>query len=103
MLFHIVEREAWHAAEGEGRYAPSSLTEEGFIHLSTANQIHGTIRRHFAGRLGLILLTIDPARLGSELRWEEGEPGEPFPHLYGPIELEAVTEVRELTVATWER
>ena len=103
MLFHVVEREVWQAAEESGRYAPPSLADEGFVHLSTANQIHATIRRRFAGRVGLMLLTVDPERLTAEVRWEEGEPGQLFPHVYGPIELDAVTEVRELTVATWER
>ena len=103
MLFHVAEQDHWNAGQEAGSYAPPSLEAEGFVHLSTANQIHRTIQKRFAGRWGLILLTIDPDRLSSELRWEEGEPGELFPHVHGPIDLEAVTEAKELTVATWER
>lgn len=103
MLFHVAEYDTWVAAEAAGSYAPASLQAEGFIHLSTANQIHRTIQKFFAGRWGLVLLTIDPDRLTSELRWEEAGPGELFPHVYGPIDLGAVTEAKELTVATWER
>ena len=54
------------------------------------------------GKLGLLMLTIDEAMLGDALKWEEGEPGEHFPHLHGPLDVDAVTDVRELTVATWE-
>ena len=103
MLFHVAENDAWLAGEAAGRYSPASLEAEGFVHLSTAAQVHETIRRHFAGKWGLVLLTVDPERLTSELKWEEGEPGELFPHVYGPIDVDAVTAVRELTVATWER
>ncbi len=102
MLFHVAEHDHWVEAEAAGRYAPPSLEREGFVHLSTASQIHRTIRTRFAGRWGLILLTIDEEKLGSELRWE-GEPGQLFPHVYGPIDLEAITEAKELTVGTWER
>lgn len=103
MLFHVAEGDVWAAAEEAGSYAPASLGSEGFVHLSTGAQVQATIRRRFAGRRGLVLLTIDRSRLSSEVRWEEGESGELFPHVYGPIELEAVTQARELTVATWER
>jgi uncharacterized protein (DUF952 family) len=102
-LFCVAESTAWEDARAAGVYAPASLKDEGFVHLSTAAQVHATIRRHYAGRVGLVLLSIEPELLTAELRWEEGEPGEQFPHLYGPIPLDAVTDVRDLTVTTWER
>ena len=59
--------------------------QDGFIHLSGADQVVETARRHFAGATGLTLLTVDPDRLGDALRWEPSRGGALFPHLYGPL------------------
>ncbi|MBD3784167.1 MAG: DUF952 domain-containing protein [Micrococcales bacterium] len=103
-LFHVADAVEWADALTAGRYERStrglSLAEVGFVHLSTAAQWPGVLERFYADHDGdLLLLTIDPTRLGdSELRWETGHPGsdELFPHLYGPLDVEAVTEVRAL-------
>ena len=42
------------------------------------------------------VLVVDEASLGSALVWEEGEPGVDFPHLYRPLKIMEVTEVRRL-------
>lgn len=63
---------------------------DGFIHLSAADQLEGTLAKHFAGRPDLMLLTIDAEMLGSALRWEPSRGGGLFPHLYGPLPLAAV-------------
>lgn len=71
----------------------------GFIHLSTQAQVHLPANRIFAGRTDLVLLYLDPERLGSPLRWEPGVPGDPeamlFPHLYGPLPVDAVVGVED--------
>jgi uncharacterized protein (DUF952 family) len=97
VLFHITTESSWIAACSAGIYRAASLETEGFIHLSTESQWPRTLVRWFAGREDLVLLTIDPARLACEVR-DEPAHGEDFPHLYGPLELEAVTEVRTLVL-----
>ncbi|MBX0330964.1 DUF952 domain-containing protein [Oscillochloris sp. ZM17-4] len=94
MIYHIAARADWDAAQAAGQYTADSLATEGFIHCSTAAQVLGTAARFFAGRQDLLLLEIDPSRLAAELRYEEGEPGVRFPHLYGPLELSAVVAAR---------
>ena len=96
-LFHITTREQWNHARLAGSYQAESLVREGFIHLSTAAQLEATAARHFAGRQGLVVLEIDPSRLRWEVRWEEAH-GEAFPHLYGPLETDAVISVQTLAV-----
>jgi uncharacterized protein (DUF952 family) len=71
------------------------LSEEGFIHCSDPRQLEGVANRLFRGRSELVLLIIDPERLGGEVRWENLEGGdELFPHIYGAIEIAAVLDVR---------
>jgi uncharacterized protein (DUF952 family) len=94
MLLHLVPRAAWEAAQAEGVYRAGSLATEGFIHCSTREQILAVANHLYHGRHGLVLLAIDPRRLDVPLRWEGADPewGE-FPHLYGPLRVDAVTDV----------
>jgi uncharacterized protein (DUF952 family) len=70
---------------------------EGFIHCSNAAQLESSGRRHFAGQTGLVVLEIDPLKLRWELRWEESH-DELYPHLYGPLDLDAVISVQSFSV-----
>ena len=97
MIFHVTAELGWRAARRAGVYAADTLATEGFIHCSTADQWPRVRRQRFAGRGDLVLLEIDPERAGAEVRWENLEGGEePFPHLYGPLEIAAVVSVRRL-------
>ncbi|QLY29393.1 DUF952 domain-containing protein [Nocardia huaxiensis] len=95
-LVHICSRAEWEAAQEAGEYRAASLAEVGFIHLSGTHQAHLPADRLFRGRDDLVLLWLDPERLGSPVKWEPGVPGDPesmlFPHLYGPLPLRAVVE-----------
>ena len=94
MLLHLTTREEWDDAQAAGIYEPPSLAKEGFVHLSAPNQVLATAERHFAGVRGLVMLTIAAERLNAPLRYETvPEHGEMFPHLYGPLNLDAVTAV----------
>lgn len=96
-IFHITTREQWNHALLAGGYQADSLVTEGFIHCSTAAQLESSGRLHFAGQTGLVAIEIDPERLRWELRWEESH-DEEFPHLYGPLDLDAVISVQAFTV-----
>ena len=98
-LVHICTLDEWLSARQAGEHRPDSLDSHGFVHLSTPEQVHLPANRIFAGRSDLVLLRLDPGRLGSEVRWEPGVPTDPesmlFPHLYGPLPAAAVTAVVE--------
>ncbi|MFD4276464.1 DUF952 domain-containing protein [Streptomyces cyaneofuscatus] len=121
-LLHLAEAPLWEAARGTGTYEMSTrgrtLQEEGFIHLSLPHQLPGVARMLYgagagagagdgegdgsedgggAGGHDLLVLTVDPARLTAPVRYEAMKPGgEEFPHLYGPLPVDAVVEVRRL-------
>ncbi|MEV6066073.1 DUF952 domain-containing protein [Nocardia sp. NPDC052001] len=96
-LLHICARAEWEAAAAAGEYRAPSLAEVGFIHLSEPYQVHLPANRLFAGRTDMVLLRLDPERLGAPVKWEPGVPTDPesmrFPHLYGPLPLAAVVEI----------
>lgn len=93
MLFHIIEQSAWHSAQAAGSYQPPSLKAEGFIHLSKEEQVEETANRFYQGRLGLVLLGIEPERLRASLRYDDVPGHGTFPHIYGPLNLDAVVQV----------
>lgn len=97
VLVHLCSIEEWQAAQELGEHRPDSLRVNGFMHLSTIEQVHLPANRLYAGRTDLVLLHIDAARLSSPVRWERGVLTDPsemvFPHLYGPLPLPAVIRV----------
>ena len=85
--------QAFHLAKGQG-----------FIHCSTISQVLPVAENFYKGQKGLVLLVIDPALLSSTLRWELPferilppgiAEGETFPHIYGPLNLDAVVKVAD--------
>lgn len=93
-IFHIVRKSEWDPTEA--LYSPASLGAEGFIHCSSSSQIVETAQKHYSNETDLFLLKIDPARLKSPLKFESSRNGEKFPHIYGPIQREAVLAKIEL-------
>jgi glutathione S-transferase len=101
-IFHIATRDDWEQASGVGAYTRSSvgktLAEEGFIHASQASQVTRTANKFYRDVPGeLLVLVIDPDLLHAEVRYEDVPGAElPFPHIYGPLNTDAVVEVRPL-------
>jgi uncharacterized protein (DUF952 family) len=97
MIYKICPASAWREAERQGVYRGSADdARDGFIHFSTASQVAETAKKHFFGQTGLFLIAVDADKLGQALRWERSRNNELFPHLYGELDLGAVTGVLNL-------
>lgn len=102
-IYHIALRADWSDALAAGEYRVSTrgrtVAEEGFIHASTAGQVNGVADAFYADvdAADLVVLCIDPAKLTAPLKYDP-VPGadEPFPHIYGPLNIDAVTGTAEL-------
>lgn len=98
-IYKIMRETDFEAAMREGLFRGSTDDlRDGFIHLSTADQVPGTLAAHFAGQEDLVLLTLDAERLGLDLRWEASRDGALFPHLYAPLDLAALLWVEPLSL-----
>ena len=96
-IYKILADAAYDAAKSEGRFmGTSDDLRDGFVHFSAAHQVAGTLAKHYAGQEDLLLLAVDPDKLGSDLKWEESRDGELFPHLYAPLPLEAILSAEPL-------
>lgn len=93
LILHITDRAHWQQAEAIGVYEADSLQLEGFIHCSLPAQVVQTANRYFRGQTGLVLLCIEADRVQADIRYEGIAGGEQFPHLYGPLNLDAVMQV----------
>ena len=100
-IYKICPAELWREAQRAGlfRGAPLDL-RDGFIHFSTAGQVAETAAKHFAGAADQVLVAIDSALLGGDLKWEPSRGGDLFPHLYGPLSLQAVLWAVPLPLGT---
>ena len=82
-IYKVCGSAEWQSACVAGQYTGSADDKrDGFIHLSTAAQLAGTLERHFAGRADLVLVAFDPAKFGDTLKWEASRNGALFPHVY---------------------
>lgn len=96
-IYKICPASAWREAERQGVYRGSADdARDGFIHFSLAAQVAETARKHYSGQTGLFLIAVDAEALGDALRWERSRNDELFPHLYGELDLGAVTAVHEM-------
>ncbi|MCP9750096.1 DUF952 domain-containing protein [Ferruginibacter sp. HRS2-29] len=97
MIYHVTTKTAWEAALQHGFYEAPSLHTEGFIHNSTAGQVSGVLDRYYKNATGLILLHIDESKLTSPLKYELAPSvNEEFPHIFGPINLDAVVKTEDI-------
>lgn len=97
IIYKILSRELWHAAEKAGRFDGAGIDlADGFIHFSTAAQAQETAAKHFAGQRDLVLMAVDEERLGAALKYEVSRGGALFPHLYAPLPMSAVAWVKAL-------
>jgi uncharacterized protein (DUF952 family) len=98
-IYHIATAADWTRAVQDGEYTTSTrgrtLAQEGFIHTSTAGQVALVANAFYRNEPDLLLLVIDPDRVAEEIRYEH-VPGqaEPYPHIYGPLNIDAVVETR---------
>jgi uncharacterized protein (DUF952 family) len=96
LIYKILSVADWETAQQAGRFDGSADDRrDGFIHFSDRKQVIGTAAKYFAGQSGLLLLTVDPGQL-ADLRWEKSRDDALFPHLYGPLALDAVARVDRL-------
>lgn len=97
LIYKICPRALWREAEAAGVFAGAPIDRrDGFIHFSTAAQAAETASRHFAGQDDLLLVAVAADALGDGLRYEPSRGGDLFPHLYGPLSLDAVRSVNAL-------
>lgn len=97
VIYHIALQTDWEQALKTGLYEHPSLKEEGFIHCSQEQQIPGVLERYFSGVKGLLKLVIDTDKLESHYIFDWSPSSQDtFPHIYGPINTDAVTEVISL-------
>jgi uncharacterized protein (DUF952 family) len=94
-IIKLLRADEWAAFQRDGVFAgsPDDL-RDGYIHISTPEQAPGTLAKWFAGEAGVVALTLDADALGADLKWEESRGGMLFPHLYRPLRLDEVIEVR---------
>ena len=117
IILHIAKRSDWTEAQRLGNYTADSLDTEGFIHCSKPDQVIAVANFIFRGQSNLVILEIDEAKVIPEIRFENLDGGNSsgddellgecsdtaafsrsveeklFPHIYGPLNLDAVTQV----------
>lgn len=98
--FKIIDAAEWRQALAEGTYDGSAVDlADGYIHLSSAEQLGETAAKHYAGRTDLMLLSVDLTPLADTIVWEPSRGGALFPHIYGTLPTRAVTLARACSVS----
>jgi len=98
IIYHVTTAAEWESAQKTGSYSSPSLQAEGFIHCSADDtQVAGVLQRYFAGKTNLLKLVIDTDKLNSRYIYEwSPSTADTFPHVYGPINTDAVIDVQNI-------
>jgi len=94
LILHVATRADWEQAEAAGNYTGNTLASEGFIHCAKPEQLMHVLTRYFPTLPGHVIVEIDTDKVTPEIRWEGI--AELFPHIYGPLNLSAVTRVKKI-------
>ncbi|HVT25382.1 MAG TPA: DUF952 domain-containing protein [Rhizomicrobium sp.] len=98
LIFKICPRAEWEKPEHIHAYQGSEKDRaDGFLHFSTADQLMGTLTKYYADTNDLLLVAVNPKALGPELKYEPSRDGALFPHLYAPLNYDAVAWVNKIT------
>jgi len=92
-ILHITKSEQWQKAKLEGVYRGDTLDSQGFIHCSTFQQVIRVANALYHEQRGLVLLCITSDRVQSEIKYESAGSEELYPHIYGPLNIDAVEKV----------
>ena len=97
IIYHLILRADWEAASSMGEVRPPSLVEEGFIHCSgDEEQLRAVARRLYSGIADMLVLEVEIRLLASPLKYESSRSREIYPHIYGPLNADAVMGVRAI-------
>ena len=97
-IYHVVPEGLWESFRGSA-YETENLDAEGFIHCSFAEQINEVLKRYYSDAKRVMIIEIDPSKLRSKLVVESSTGGENYPHVYGPINIDAVVGVQKREIA----
>jgi uncharacterized protein (DUF952 family) len=99
MIYHVIQKLKWDVALQQGFYEADSLASEGFIHLSTKEQVAGVLQRYYQGQNDLLLLHVEETKLTADLKYELAPSvKELFPHLFGRLNMEAVVSITAIEI-----
>ena len=95
MIYHLTQKKNWEEALTRGFYDAASLYSEGFIHCSEKEQVHASLDRYFKDQSEILVLSIDTSKLQSKWQYDfSTSVNQQFPHVYGPINIDAVVDVQ---------
>lgn len=98
-VYKIVANAMWRNACDAGSFAGSADdVRDGYIHMSTAKQVAGTLARHFAGQSDLVIVAFDGQTLGRDLRFDVSRDGDLFPHFYAALPTAAALWSRPIPI-----
>jgi uncharacterized protein (DUF952 family) len=100
-IYHLIDQASWESARPTPEHRAESLATEGFIHCSeNLDQMLKVANRRYSGRIDMLALELDPERLTSSVKREASRSGEIYPHIYGPLNTDAVVKVWSLPLDT---
>lgn len=99
MIYHVVHSDEWNRQLSFSAFVPPDFKREGFIHCCSKEQLSGVLERYYKGVSGLLVLHLDEAKLDAELKYEPSTNNEEFPHLFGPINRDAVIRIEAIAVS----
>jgi len=104
IIYKVLRQSEWGALSRDGHFEGSAHDQrDGFIHMSTAAQLQGTLDKHYTQGDILVLAAVRYKDVAETVKWEVSRGGAEFPHIYGVLPLKAVEQHYDLSPSPKER
>lgn len=98
MIYHLVPIDYWEAQPADRPYVPADYARDGFIHCTQGeDQVALVANRYYrSDPREWLVLVLDEQQITAELKYEPGPDGLLYPHIYGPLNRDAIREVQHM-------
>ncbi len=95
IIFHLTPRDYYRTFPAAEPYLPEAYAKDGFIHCTRGADLLAIVANRYYKTLpgDMLMLVIDVRALTSPLKYELSDGPVPFPHIYGPVNRDAIVEV----------
>ncbi|WP_429841872.1 DUF952 domain-containing protein [Brevibacillus sp. FIR094] len=98
IIYCMVPKAYWEKWMDKDHYLPRDYEQEGFIHATKGDELLEKVANRVYAQFDeeLYVLVVDETKTTSEVKYEAAKDGLLYPHIYGPLNQDAIVDRKQL-------